>query len=69
MKGVPLGIRLEAAERVALERAALAEQRPLSALGRKIIREWLLNNGWSEDLPADRRRSLPISSGGVARQP
>jgi hypothetical protein len=45
-KNTPLGIRLEDEERDALERAALADDRSMSALGRKILVEWLRKNGW-----------------------
>ena len=41
-----LGIRLEADEKDALERAALADDRALSAMGRKIIADWLRQHGW-----------------------
>jgi len=36
-------IRLPLAERLALERAAAADARPVSALARKIITDWLKN--------------------------
>ena len=36
-----LAIRLPPMDRVALERAALADARPVSTLARKIIVEWL----------------------------
>ena len=45
-KNSPLNIRLEPAEKDALARAAQDDGRPLSALGRKIIAEWLKKNGW-----------------------
>ena len=48
MRELPLGIRLETSERAALDRAAIADQRPLSALGRRIITDWLKQNGWLE---------------------
>ena len=41
-----LGIRLELDEKAALDRAAKADQRTLSAMGRKIIADWLRANGW-----------------------
>ena len=41
-----LGIRLEADEKAALEAAAKADQRPLSAMGRKIIADWLRERGY-----------------------
>lgn len=41
----PVGIRLEPEERAALERAAAADDRPMSALARKILVEWLRKHG------------------------
>lgn len=41
-----LGVRLDPNEKAALERAAAADDRPVSALARKIIAEWLAKNGW-----------------------
>ena len=45
-KKPPLGIRFEPDEQAALEAAAKADERPTSALGRKIILDWLRANGW-----------------------
>lgn len=45
-KTPPVGIRLNPAERTALDSAAAAEDRTISALGRKIIAEWLGAHGW-----------------------
>jgi hypothetical protein len=45
-KNTPLGIRLEDDERDALEKAAIADDRSMSALGRKVLVEWLRKNGW-----------------------
>ena len=45
-KDAPLGIRLEPNERAALEKAAASEVLSMSALGRKIMVEWLRKNGW-----------------------
>jgi hypothetical protein len=42
----PIGVRLDPEERAALERAAAADDRPLSALCRRIVAEWLRKNGW-----------------------
>jgi hypothetical protein len=42
----PIGVRLDPEERAALERAAAADDRPVSALCRKIVAEWLRKNGW-----------------------
>lgn len=41
----PIGIRLEAAEKAALEQAAAADDRSMSAMVRKIIVEWLRKHG------------------------
>lgn len=43
-----LGIRLNPAEQGALKRAASADDRPVSALARKVLVEWLRLNGWLE---------------------
>jgi hypothetical protein len=45
-KDLPLGIRLEPEERAALEKAAGSEVLSMSALGRKIMVEWLRKNAW-----------------------
>ncbi len=45
-KRPPLGIRFDQHEQEALEAAAKADERPTSALGRKIILAWLRGNGW-----------------------
>ena len=45
-KDLPLGIRLDASERAALERAAAADYRALSAMGRKMIVNQLKREGW-----------------------
>jgi hypothetical protein len=45
-KNTQLGVRLEPEEREALERAAQADARPQSALVRKIVVDWLRENGW-----------------------
>jgi hypothetical protein len=44
----PIGVRLDADERVALEKAAADDDRPLSSLCRKIVAEWLREHGWLE---------------------
>ena len=44
-KRPPLGIRFENDEQEALERAAALDDRPVSAMGRKIILDWLRANG------------------------
>jgi hypothetical protein len=41
----PIGIRLEPGEKAALERAAAADDRSVSAMARKIIAEWLKKHG------------------------
>jgi hypothetical protein len=56
-KDAALGIRLEPDERDALERASKADERALSAMGRKIIVEWLRTNGWMPE-----RRAVPRDS-------
>ena len=48
MKTEPIGIRFTPEERAALERAAQADERSMSALGRKVILEWLRKGGWLE---------------------
>ena len=50
VKETPMGIRLEPDEKAALERAAAADARAASALGRKIISDWLRKNGWLEKI-------------------
>lgn len=40
-----IGVRLAPEERTALERAAKADDRPVSTLARRIILEWLRANG------------------------
>jgi uncharacterized protein (DUF1778 family) len=40
-KDASLSIRISAADRAALERAAKAEDRPITGLVRKIIADWL----------------------------
>lgn len=58
----PIGIRLDLAERDALTRAALADDRSVSALARKIIVAWLAQNGWLRaDQPAQRKARRPQS--------
>lgn len=62
-KDPALGIRLESDERAALERAAKADERPLSAMGRKILVEWLRGNGWMVERRAVRRDVTPRPPG------
>ena len=45
-----LAIRLPPKQRVALERAAKQDDRPVSVLARKIIAEWLKRNGVEEQV-------------------
>jgi hypothetical protein len=61
-----LGVRLESHEKAALERAAKADQRPLSAMIRKITTEWLRANGWLEPerLAVEREMSRREGEGG-----
>lgn len=42
----PIGVRLDPEVKAALERAAAADDRSLSAMAHKIIAEWLRKNGW-----------------------
>ncbi len=49
MKLNPTPIRFTAEEHAALARAAEADQRPLSAMARKIIVDWLKERGWLEN--------------------
>ena len=46
-----IGVRLDADERAALGRAAAGDDRPVSALCRKILAEWLRKHGWLKPLP------------------
>lgn len=46
VKRDPISVRLDPEQREALERAAAADARPVSALIRKIVGEWLAKNGW-----------------------
>jgi len=48
-RDAPIGVRLTAEEREALERAADADGRKMSALGRKVITDWLRDRGWLKD--------------------
>jgi predicted transcriptional regulator len=48
MKTQPTPIRLSDDERAALKRAADADARPVAAMGRKAIVDWLRANGWLE---------------------
>jgi hypothetical protein len=48
-KKEPIGVRFDPDERAALERAAAADDRPISALCRKIVAEWLRRNGWLKE--------------------
>jgi predicted transcriptional regulator len=41
-----VGVRLEPEEREALQRAADADDRSMSALARRVIVEWLRANSW-----------------------
>lgn len=41
-----LGIRLESDEKCALEAAAKADDRLISALARKILLDWMRQHGW-----------------------
>ena len=45
----PIGVRLEPDEKAALERAAAADDRSMSALARKVIVEWLKKHGHRDE--------------------
>jgi len=45
-KSDALGVRFDETEREALRKAAEADDRPMSALVRKIVGEWLRRHGW-----------------------
>ena len=49
MKTDPIGVRFSTDERAALEKAAAADDRSMSALARKIVVEWLRANGWLQE--------------------
>ena len=51
----PIGVRLEPAEREALERAAAADDRSMSALARKMIVDALRKGGWLKAVKVARR--------------
>lgn len=44
-KTEPINVRLEPDEKAALERAAAADDRSMSALARKVIVDWLRKHG------------------------
>jgi len=44
-KTPPVGVRMDPELKAALERAAFEDQRSLSALISKILREWAVDNG------------------------
>lgn len=46
VKLAPVAVRLNPEEREALERAARGDDRALSAMARRIIAEWLRENGF-----------------------
>lgn len=45
-KTTPLGVRLPADTRQALEKAAAADHRSMSSLIEKVLTEWLASNGY-----------------------
>ncbi len=57
-----LGIRLTPANRVALELAAAAEARTLSAMAQVAIADWLRRNGWRDREAASSPESPPTQS-------
>ena len=60
VKTDPIGVRLDPSEREALERAAKVDERPMSALARKVLVDWLKKNGWMTSSP--RKRVKPLTS-------
>jgi hypothetical protein len=46
IKAAPISVRLLPATKAALEKAALADDRPISVLAQKIISDWLKANGF-----------------------
>lgn len=48
MKTDPLSVRFAPEERAALEKAAAADARSMSALARKLVVDWLRQNGWMD---------------------
>lgn len=46
----PIGVRLTVEEKRALEHAAAADDRPVSALARKVLIDWLREHGWIQEL-------------------
>ncbi len=54
-----LSIRLTAAERDAIQRAAAADERLPSTLVRKLLLDWLRENNWMVGVDPDVRRRPP----------
>jgi hypothetical protein len=52
----PLNVRFGEDEREALERAAAADDRPLSAMVRKIVVDWLRRGGWLAKAKKERKK-------------
>lgn len=59
-KNVALGIRLEPAERDALDRLAAEQRRPVSSLARAAIADWLEERGFLASEP--KREEEPIAA-------
>jgi hypothetical protein len=58
IKLAPVSVRLLPATKAALEKAALADDRPISVMAQKIIADWLKANGFLKW--AGRKNALPI---------
>ena len=56
----PIGLRLEPEERAALEKAAAADARTMSALARKVLTDWLRQGGWLKKQARRRRANAPL---------
>jgi hypothetical protein len=61
-KTEPIGIRLDPAERAALEKAATADDRSMSALARRVLADWLRKNGWLKIAESNRSRANNVRS-------
>jgi hypothetical protein len=55
IKLAPVSVRLLPATKAALEKAAIADERPISVMAQKIIADWLKANGFLKWAPRYRR--------------
>ena len=62
-KKAPIGVRFERDELAALIKAANADDRPASALVRKIVVEWLRRLNWLNEAPNSTRRDSSANDG------